>query len=343
MVSPIPVSVLDKRGCVTVCLRTLILALLLDGHDAVAEPNFILPGGETEYESGDTIPYPIDWPTLDWERGGNNSTYAEWDTFGWQGEDDTFEVLPPDVPPDVGFSGFSTPSLAVVNELTGAGWYTSSANVYSFSEAIAFTVTLPAPESSGDALYMVAQFNTFGPTVDPSSVLLSFDAGQQRLEASGSLETQRVDVSGGGVDTFEISTLYWWELPQTSLTLFELEFAAAAASMSLTNLVLDAYSATSETPVGDYDQSGTVDSGDYTVWRSQYGLQVEPYAGADGNGDGWVDAADYALWRNALPSESPVASATVAIPEPSALGWIGLFGLAFMFCWSSHWSIAPRD
>ncbi len=48
---------------------------------------------------------------------------------------------------------------------------------------------------------------------------------------------------------------------------------------------------------GDYDRNGTVDTGDYIVWRRQSGSSVANFTGADGNGDGLVDQADFAIWR----------------------------------------------
>ncbi|HVT29484.1 MAG TPA: hypothetical protein VHE81_15820 [Lacipirellulaceae bacterium] len=80
---------------------------------------------------------------------------------------------------------------------------------------------------------------------------------------------------------------------------------------------------------GDYDQSGIVDSNDYTVWRQNLGSTSQ--LDADGNIDGIVDAADYAIWRknvgNFLPNNGSSSSlGTVqslplfsgAVPEPSA-------------------------
>ncbi|MCA9240927.1 MAG: hypothetical protein KDA37_12040, partial [Planctomycetales bacterium] len=49
---------------------------------------------------------------------------------------------------------------------------------------------------------------------------------------------------------------------------------------------------------GDYDGSGTVDQGDYVVWRDSYGLTGGQ--AADGNQNGVVDAGDYTLWRDNL-------------------------------------------
>lgn len=47
---------------------------------------------------------------------------------------------------------------------------------------------------------------------------------------------------------------------------------------------------------GDFDLNGVVNNSDYSVWRAEFGAEIE--SPADGNDDGAVDAADYILWRN---------------------------------------------
>jgi T5SS/PEP-CTERM-associated repeat protein len=47
---------------------------------------------------------------------------------------------------------------------------------------------------------------------------------------------------------------------------------------------------------GDYNQDGTVNAADYSVWRNSLG-QTGSGLAADGNGDTRVDEADYALWK----------------------------------------------
>jgi hypothetical protein len=51
---------------------------------------------------------------------------------------------------------------------------------------------------------------------------------------------------------------------------------------------------------GDFDGSGTVDQGDYQVWRNNFGQLVPPFNYGDANGNGIVDTADYTVWRNQL-------------------------------------------
>lgn len=49
---------------------------------------------------------------------------------------------------------------------------------------------------------------------------------------------------------------------------------------------------------GDYNQDGTVNAADYTVWRNGLGTtDLTPYSGADGDGDGSIDIGDYGVWK----------------------------------------------
>lgn len=73
---------------------------------------------------------------------------------------------------------------------------------------------------------------------------------------------------------------------------------------------------------GDYDGSGVVDQGDYTLWKASFGSATS--LTADGNGDHVVDAADYAIWRDNLGRDwlSLAAGSGLgsAVPEPATAG-----------------------
>jgi hypothetical protein len=51
---------------------------------------------------------------------------------------------------------------------------------------------------------------------------------------------------------------------------------------------------------GDYNGDGLVDTLDYQVWKSHWGMTPACYYDGDGNGNGIVDAADYTVWRDHL-------------------------------------------
>ncbi len=49
---------------------------------------------------------------------------------------------------------------------------------------------------------------------------------------------------------------------------------------------------------GDYNLDHTVNAADYVLWRNSLGQTgLQPYSGADGNGDGKITADDYDVWR----------------------------------------------
>jgi serpin B len=53
------------------------------------------------------------------------------------------------------------------------------------------------------------------------------------------------------------------------------------------------------THLGDFNNDGEVDEGDYTAWKAAFG-QIGSALSADGNDNGTVDSADYVIWRDNL-------------------------------------------
>jgi hypothetical protein len=49
---------------------------------------------------------------------------------------------------------------------------------------------------------------------------------------------------------------------------------------------------------GDYNEDGTVNAADYTVWRNAAGETVTPFDSPDGDGSGTADLDDYLLWKS---------------------------------------------
>ena len=81
---------------------------------------------------------------------------------------------------------------------------------------------------------------------------------------------------------------------------------------------------------GDYNNDGTVNLADYTVWRHTLGQTgLDPFSGADGDGDGDVTATDYTVWKSNFGLTSSAAlqvHEAVAVPEPASMT------LAFVAC-----------
>ena len=79
---------------------------------------------------------------------------------------------------------------------------------------------------------------------------------------------------------------------------------------------------------GDFNNDGSVDAADYTVWRDNLG-QSDSVLNGNGDGSGTVDAGDYTLWSgNYGASSSSSSSAASAVPEPGSLGICLLGGIA---------------
>lgn len=73
-------------------------------------------------------------------------------------------------------------------------------------------------------------------------------------------------------------------------------------------------------PPGDYNQDGTVDAADYTVWRDTMGSTVD--LRADGDFSGVIDDSDYAVWASHWSGSGAPTLASVAadsVPEPTAV------------------------
>lgn len=104
-----------------------------------------------------------------------------------------------------------------------------------------------------------------------------------------------------------------------------------------------AYESDAETPIvtgdrgaaGDFNDDGSVDAVDYTVWRNNLGTNHILAGHGDENGDSLnlVDMDDYTLWKANYGWVAPAeigAGGVAPVPEPGALGLLaaGSFGLS---------------
>jgi hypothetical protein len=91
--------------------------------------------------------------------------------------------------------------------------------------------------------------------------------------------------------------------------------------MAATPIGLTAALSESAVVLADYNQDGTVNAADYTVWRDNLSAAVTPGTAADGSGNGRVDAGDYELWRSQFgnsESQYRVELAWSAVPGASS-------------------------
>jgi hypothetical protein len=92
---------------------------------------------------------------------------------------------------------------------------------------------------------------------------------------------------------------------------------------------------------GDYNNDGTVDAADYTLWRDTLG-QTGVNLAADGHRDGVVNQVDYDYWKTRF-SDSIGGNGSSNIPEPVA--WVIMIQLAVIWtlvsrnrCWTARGS-----
>jgi hypothetical protein len=68
--------------------------------------------------------------------------------------------------------------------------------------------------------------------------------------------------------------------------------------------------------VGDYNNDGSVNGLDLSVWEDEFG-DAGPGLAADGDGDGDADGADFLLWQQHVGQPSPANPLVDAVPEPA--------------------------
>lgn len=78
---------------------------------------------------------------------------------------------------------------------------------------------------------------------------------------------------------------------------------------------------------GDYNDDGTVNLADYTIWRDNLGAADETSLMGNGDGLNGVDAGDYTLWKTSFGGTGGAAAGALlgatAVPEPSAVLLLG--------------------
>ena len=151
-----------------------------------------------------------------------------------------------------------------------------------------------------------------------------------RIEVTTANGTTTQEVSGGAgrgsandpsiefglddADEIESITIYW----------------PSGIVQELEDVSVDQILAITETSIADadYNNDGTVDTADYTMWRDTGGATVTPGFGADGTGDGIIDYFDYDYWSNRF-GQGVFGSSVTAVPEP-ATWWLALAWLVIL-------------
>jgi hypothetical protein len=93
---------------------------------------------------------------------------------------------------------------------------------------------------------------------------------------------------------------------------------AAYADVAIAQVMFETLS---DELVGDYNEDGTVDAADYTVWRDRLGQASTALPNRDPNNAGNIGTADYASWKSNFGAQLGAGSESGnsnAVPEPAA-------------------------
>ncbi|TWT87613.1 PEP-CTERM motif protein [Pseudobythopirellula maris] len=79
---------------------------------------------------------------------------------------------------------------------------------------------------------------------------------------------------------------------------------------------------------GDYNNDGSVDAADFTVWRDNLGDPNENALSNNGDGQNGVDIADYDRWVQNYGARAAVSGPSSAVPEPGSAALLALAATA---------------
>ncbi len=159
----------------------------------------------------------------------SNTTYQHWDIFGG---------YPTDSSPDVG--DFNANGTASLTETSGSAFLTGGGNIYSFSAATDFVVTIPEADipSPDHNVTALVQIKTLGNELDYDSVLIN------GLSPVASEFLTRIVL--GGMGGSDVEAAFVFNIPYAAfgdgvagVENLSLTFNASASSMSLDQLSID--------------------------------------------------------------------------------------------------------
>jgi hypothetical protein len=129
------------------------------------------------------------------------------------------------------------------------------------------------------------------------------------LQSSGS-----TTLNLGGGTTFDLGNLF----KTVSAKDLAFQFVLAGEAQSTTGVVLYQAAPAVVGVTGDYNNDGTVNAADYTIWRDHLGQSFQ-LQNEGGVSPGVVDAADYTFWKSRFGATSGSGGlAASAVPEPAA-------------------------
>lgn len=140
-------------------------------------------------------------------------------------------------------------------------------------------------------------------SISISGDISSLDAlsGMDQALGGSNLHEFLFDTSTVGMKTAEISISSSSQSAANNMVTIPISFEVVAAGID-----------------GDFNNDGTVDAADYTVWRDNLGSPDESLISNNGNGVNGVDPGDYGFWFINYGNTASSTSSATAIPEPTS-------------------------
>jgi hypothetical protein len=152
-----------------------------------------------------------------------------------------------------------------------------------------------------------------------AGISLTFDNGTQFYDVGtpdrvaalgGSVLAMNYAAPGSGgaalqyADAVSGSQIVYLAFPFETIT-------SAANRAAVVDRVFDFFGLAPPPPNADFNDDGTVDAADFTVWRDSVGQSVTPGDLGDANFDGAVDDADYTVWRDQFGTSPGLGANTI--------------------------------
>ena len=197
--------------------------------------------------------------------------------------------------------------------------------------------------SAGTVLNVNGDFTMTGDGAGLNMLIGSPDIHDQ-INITGDLAADGVltlDIGNGGlnVQAGDVFDLFTFSSASGAFDDIELPTLAGGLGWDTSSLLVTGELAVLSVGLpGDYNNDGTVDAADYTVWRDNLGAADETALNGNGDGMNGVDEADYALWKANYGTTLGTGSAALAqaVPEPATIVLLPLAVAA-----ASLWRRAP--
>ena len=166
-----------------------------------------------------------------------------------------------------------------------------------------------------------------------ADVLATIGADELDYSISISGDISSLDALSGMDQALGGSNLHEFLFDTSTVGMKTAEIMISSSSQSAANNLVTipiSFEVLSAGLAGDFNDDGTVDAADYTVWRDNLGSPDESLISNNGNGVNGVDPGDYGFWFINYGNTASSGATSTAIPEPTSGILLGSMILGFV-------------